>query len=581
MRSNAFKFRGVSLLLLLALLLLLMPACGGAPPAAEQPAAEKPATKEAAPTPTTEKAAVEEPAPEEASAPPAEAAAPAEGSGGELTIALEGDIVAADPAFAYDFTANQVVNQISEGLLKFKDGATMEPNLAESWENPDPLTYIYKIRQGVTFQDGSPMTIDDVIFSMERTRNSETASYLGWMYGSVDKIEKMDDWTIKVTLKQPDALWQYVPATTAGHVISQAYYEAHKDNFGKPEGGLLGTGPFKFVSWATGSEIILERYDNYWDKAHGGPYLERLIYKILPEATTRVAGLQTGELGMVLYAVPPDQLPVVRQMEEVEVSLVDSFLNDWIAFNTQRPPFDNVKVRQALNYAVDKAQVTTTLLGDAGLVARAVPVGPVMWVFAKEKWEAAYAELPSYERDLDQAKQLLAESGVGDQLNGKVITTDENPVRLGQALALQAAAAELGVELEIQKVPYQETITLFFGGARDYDIAVSAWGSDFPDPSGNMLPVFHSRNTGDGGSNFANYKNDEVDKLLDEQNSLTDNAKRAELMIQVEQILAEDSPWIVFDHPKQILALNKAYSGYDITPLWYWDAFAKNIKKVE
>ena len=188
---------------------------------------------------------------------------------GELVVGLQGDVVAIDPVYAYDFTANPVVNQITEGLLKFENGETIAPNLAERFENPDPLTYIYYLRQDVTFQDGSPMTIDDVIFSMERTRNPETASYVGWMYNSVDTIERTDDWTVTVKLKEPDALWQYVLATTAGHVISKAYYEANAETFGKPEGGVLGTGPFKFVSWATGSEIVLEKYDGYWNSANG------------------------------------------------------------------------------------------------------------------------------------------------------------------------------------------------------------------------------------------------------------------------------------------------------------------------
>ncbi len=289
--------------------------------------------------------------------------------GGELIIGIEDDIVAVDPAFSYDPSTSPVVNQISEGLLKFKNGETVEPNLAESWENPNPTTYIYHIRQGVTFHDGTPMTIDDVIFSMERTRNPETVSYLGWMFDSVDQIEKVDEWTVKVTLKQPDALWQYVLATSAGHVISKAYYEAHADNFGKPEGGLLGTGPFKFVSWTPGSEIVVEKYADYWDKANGGPYLNRITFKVLNEATTPIAGLQSRELGAVLGVIPADQIPVVQKMENIELQATDSYMTEWIAFNTQRPPFDNVKVRQALNFAVDKVLFTETLFGDTAIVS--------------------------------------------------------------------------------------------------------------------------------------------------------------------------------------------------------------------
>jgi peptide/nickel transport system substrate-binding protein len=500
-------------------------------------------------------------------------------------VGLQGDITAVDPAFAYDFTANPVVCQITEGLLKFENGETLAPNLAERWENPDPLTYIYYLRQNVTFQDGTPVTADDVIFSMERIRNPETASYVGWMYANVDTIEKTDEWTITVKLKQPDALWQYVPATTAGHVISKAYYEANAETFGKPEGGLLGTGPFKFVSWSTGSEIVMEKYDGYWDKANGGPYLDRLVFKILPEATTRVAGLQTGEVQALIGtdATPADQLPIAMGMDNVTVDFQDSYLSYFLAINTQRPPFDNVKVRQALNYALDKVLLTQNLypVPDAVSVAKAVDVMPRLWTFEKEKWQAAYNELPDYAFDMEKAKQLLEESGVAEELNGKVITTDENPLTLGMALALQAAVQELGYSLEINKVTFQEVISIGFGGARDYDIFSGAWGSDFPDPAGNLLPVFHSRNVGDGGSNFGNYKNEEVDRLLDEANALIDNATRTDLMIQAQKIIAEDSVWIVVLHPKQTFVLNNDFEGYTITPLWYWDAFAKNIKMKE
>lgn len=500
----------------------------------------------------------------------------------ELVVGLQGDIIAIDPAFTYDFTTSTVVNQITEGLLKFNNGETLEPNLAESWENPDPLTYIYNIRQDVTFQDGTPMTVDDVIFSMERTRNPDTGSYTGWMYANVATIEKTGDWQITVKLTQPDALWQYVPATTGGHVISKAHYEVNAENFGKAEAGAIGTGPYRFVSWATGSEVIIEKNADYWNSANGGPYLDRVTYKILPEATTRVAGLQTGEIDLVIGTdgAPADQLPIIQGMDNVTLTFTDSYYSNFLAFNTQRPPFDNAKVRQALNYAMDKTLLMQNLypIADAVTVAKAVDVMPRLWTFEQEKWQAAYDALPSYDVDMEKAAQLLKESGVADQLNGMVITTDENPLSLGMALALQAAAAELGYQLEINKVTYQENITLAFGGARDYDIIATAWGSDFPDPAGNLLPVFHSRYVGDGGSNFGNYKNEEVDKLLDEQNALTDTAERTDLMIQAQQIIADDSVWIVVMHPKQVFVLNSEFEGYTVTPLWYWDAFIKDIK---
>ena len=145
--------------------------------------------------------------------------------GGRLIVGLIGDVGALDPAFSYDFTTGAVVPQITEGLLRFDKEMKTQPALAESWESPDPLTYVYHIRDGVKFSDGTPMTIDDVVFSMERIRDPKTASQLGWVYANVDKITKVDDKTVKVTLSKPDALWQYgqppQPGTSSARSITR------------------------------------------------------------------------------------------------------------------------------------------------------------------------------------------------------------------------------------------------------------------------------------------------------------------------------------------------------------------------
>ncbi|MGE5702051.1 MAG: ABC transporter substrate-binding protein [Clostridia bacterium] len=496
-------------------------------------------------------------------------------SGGTVTMAMESDIVSLDPAFSYDFVTGLVDNQITEGLLKFDKDSKLAPNLAEKWESPDDKTYLYYLRKDVTFQDGTPMTIDDVLFSMERIRDPKTASYVGWMYENVDKIEKVDDWTVKVTLSQPDANWQYVPATTGGYVISKKHYEANKANYGKPDGGVMGTGPFKYVSWQTGSEVILEKNPNYWDKS-GGPYVDKLVYKVIPEGTTRITGLKTGQINMMI-GLPLDLIDVVKKMDNVELDMVDSFLTHFAAINTQRKPFDDVKVRQAVNYALDKQKMLDQIIRDSGIPAKAVPIPPALWLFSKDKWEAAYKELPDYSYNLDKAKQLLAESSAPNGFSAKILTDGSTPM-LDMALALQAAVKPLGINLEIEKVTGEELNTRAFGGARDYDIVMNSWGADYPDPSGNLMPVFHSGTTGEGGSNFGNYKNPELDKLLDEQSHMTDPDKRTELMLKAQKIIADESVWVVLDHPKQILTKTKNIEGYSITPLWYWEAFMKNVK---
>lgn len=494
---------------------------------------------------------------------------------GTLTYGLPSDIIAIDPAFAYDYSTLPVVNQVTEGLLKFDKNLKLVGNLAEKWENPDPKTYIYHLRKDVKFQDGSPMTIDDVIFSMERTRDPKTASYVAWMYKNVDKIEKTDDWTVKVTLLQPDAMWRYTVATTACHVISKKYYEEHKETFGKPEGGVMGTGPFKFVSWKTGSEVVLAKNPNYWDKS-GGPYLDKVEFKVIPEGTTRITGLKTEQINMMI-GLPLELVQVAETLDNVKVEKVDGYMTDSIHFNTKRKPFDDVKVRQALNYALDKQNIMDQIVKSTGIPAKGVPVPPAMWTFATDKWEAAYKELPDYSYNMDKARKLLAESSVPNGFKAKIMVNNTT-IYLNAALALQAAVKPLGIDLEIEKVTGEEVDTRLFSGAKDYDISLNRWSSDFPDPAGNLLPVFHSSFTGDGGANFANYSNPEVDKLLAEQSSLSDDERRADMMIQAEKLIAADSIWIVIDHPKQIMATTKSIEGTHISPLWVWDAFLKDVK---
>ena len=183
-----------------------------------------------------------------------------------MTYGLTGDIVSLDPVYAYDYNTNPVTDQITESLLAYNKDNQIINNLTKSWKRVDSTTYVYQIRNDVKFSDGTPMTMSDVVFSLNRYMDKKTASYLAWMYGNVKSIKQTGTWELTVTLTKPDALWQYVFATSGGDIISQKYYKAHSSNFGKPKGGVLGTGPYVYKNWTTGSQIILEKNKNYWNK---------------------------------------------------------------------------------------------------------------------------------------------------------------------------------------------------------------------------------------------------------------------------------------------------------------------------
>jgi peptide/nickel transport system substrate-binding protein len=379
-------------------------------------------------------------------------------------------------------------------------------------------------------------------------------------------------------MSQPDALVEYAFASTAAHVVSKAFVEANGDQYGTPSVGSIGTGPFKFQEWVSGDHQTLVRNDDYWNKANGGPYLDSVVIKILPEPTTRVAGLETGELDYVLNNLPSDQYATVAGFSNVNLSFIPSYYGEWITYNTAVAPFDNKTLRQALAYALDKKGLRQLYYGPDTPDTKATLVYQPLWTFEQPQWQAAWDELPSYDQDLDMARQLLEESGVADQLNGKTIAYYEStPSIKGIGESFIDVMGQLGVTIEAQKITYQEAIALQFGAHDDYDIIVGAWGSDFPDPSGNLRPNFATENIVAGGANASAYSNPQVDELLSQQNGITDKAERARLLIEAQGIIADDAPIIPVTNPGWPLATNKRVQGASVGALWYWGSLFKDL----
>ncbi|HUQ43289.1 MAG TPA: ABC transporter substrate-binding protein [Candidatus Limnocylindria bacterium] len=501
--------------------------------------------------------------------------------GGSITVAIEGEPASMDPAFDYDFVSGLAVSSVTEGLLKFCENDTkLCPNLAESYTvSPDGKTYTLKIRQGVKFHDGSTMSADDVVFSLNRIRDTKLASYVGWMLANVADVQSPDASTVVITMTQPDALVEYALAATSAHVVSKKFVEANGDKYGTPDVGSIGTGPFKFVEWKSGDHQKIARFDDYWDKT-AGPYLDEVTIRIIPEPSTRVAGLQTGDIDYIINNIPSDQYATVQGFADVDMTFTDSYYGEWITFNTQKAPFDNVKARQAMNYAFDKKAVRELFYGTDTPATKATLVNPTLWPTLGDSslWQTAWDALPAYDYNQATAQQLLNESGVKDQLQNKEIAYYEStPSIKGAAEAFIDAMGKLGVTIKARKVTYQESVSLQFGEHNDYDIIVASWGSDFPDPSGNLRPNFASENSVAGGANVSNYHNAQVDALLKEQNELVDKTERAKKLIEAQRLIAEDSPIIVTAYPGWPLAVNKRLAGASAASLWYWGSLFKDI----
>lgn len=496
-----------------------------------------------------------------------------------LNIVLADEIVSLDPAYSYDNLTNQVVNQITQGLLYFDYSGQLQPQLCSSWEAVDSTTYVYQIRDDVCFSDGSPMTMEDVLFSLNRHMDEDVASYLAWMYANVDSIEQTGDWEITVHLSVPDAAWQYAFATTAGHIISKEYYEANAEQFGQPGVGVIGTGPYVLDSWTTGSEIKLTYNENYWDKENV-PQFKNIDFKIITDANTQATTLASGQADY-MFDPPTEMLDTIREAENMSVTEVDGWTVLWMAMNCQSGPFSDVNVRKAVAYALDKDSLYEGVLTENGSYAKnGMPFSSALYGSEAESW-TAYAETAVDEKnDIEKAKEYLAQSAYPDGFECSLYINQDS-IYNSIAVYVQSALSQIGIDVTIETKSGDEMSNIQFGSTRDYDLAIVRWTADYPDVSGQLYPLFHSSNIAEGGGNTSCYSNPEVDALLEAEVASIDMKERTELMQQALTIIANDTPMIGFDYPYKRVAMNSELTGFEANASITWNFFAKDLKTAE
>lgn len=498
------------------------------------------------------------------------------GTGTTLTIGLDADIVKLDPAFSYDWSTSPVLVNVTEGILDYDLEVSSQLNctLAESWEQVDTLTYVYNIRDDIVFSDGTPMTMEDVMFCMERVMDPETGSYLSWMFDSVESLEQTDEWQFTVTLSNPDANWQYVLGTHAGHVYSKAHYEAAGDSFGTSEGGIIGTGPYKYVSWQNGTEILLTRNENYRDNEN--VYYDNLDFKVITDSTTLATALQTGGVD-VCMTPPADLLDLLKADENLTVTTFDGFGINYLAFNCEKEPLNNVLVREAIYYALNTESIQVNLMGDAATHAGSLPNSEAMYTFDADRWVEYEATLPGNVYDPEKAIELLAEAGYADGFDLELCTSSTN-IATSVGLAIQSDLAAVGINVTINKVSSDEHTNIQFGGVmgddgyRAYDMIFAGWQADYPDPAGNIYPLYQGGNS----SNAAVYNNETVTDLILQQTAETDPSVRTDLMFEIMDIVVDEFPYVNVYYPTKDLVTSNNIGGIVMTPNWSWNLNLKD-----
>ncbi len=488
-----------------------------------------------------------------------------------FSFALDYEPTSLDWVYAYNYAENTALANVCENLMRLTPDYQIVPSLAASADHPDPLTWIYTIRQGVTFHDGSPMTVEDVVWSLSRHIDGEVGSYWGSWYANVDSIEQTGDSEVTIKLKQPDVVFPQMMATPAGSVESRAFVEAAGADYGTPDGGVNCTGPFSLAEWNKGENLVLERFEGYWNQDLR-PFAARVEIPFIDNESTLVSALASGQVDGT-FEVPPASIQQLQQSDVGTLYFGPSMQSFDVIVSSFEGPLGDARIRRALALALDREGIVSAAVDGQAEPLKAI-VSPASWGYANETFQTAWDALPDVKSNLEEARALMQEAGVPTEPI-VLASLAENEQLSIISVALQDSAKELGMTVEIRTLPVGKYAPLFFDAkAREgVDMFLTGWYTDIPEPLNMYGTIF---NTG-GGSNYNGYSNAEYDRLITEALGTEDTVARAELINQAQAISVEEMPWIPLYAPNVRLFLGDRISGAPASFVYLYYPWAAEI----
>ncbi len=407
---------------------------------------------------------------------------------------------------------------VFQGLTHIGPNGEVLPDLAESWTiSDDGKVYTFKLHTGVKFHDGTDFSADDVKFSLERAMAPDSQNAQKQLFAAIDKVEVVDPATVKVTLKHPQGSFLYDMGWGDAVIVSPKTAATNKE---KP----IGTGPFKFESWAKGSSVTLVKSDNYW----GDPVsLDKAEFRFIPDAAAAVPAMLSGDV-QAFPTFPPDAVSQIESDPQLKVVVGSTEGETILAMNNKKPPFDNLKVRQAVSYALDRKAIIDGASGGFGQ-----PIGSHMSPSNK-----AYVDLTGkYPYDPAKAKELLKEAGLEKGFKTTLKLPPPSYARLGGEI-IASELRDIGIDAEIIPVEWAQWLDQVFT-KKDYDMTIVS----HVEP--NDIAIYSRPDY------YFNYQNPEFNKVIEELNLTSDEAKRIDLLKQAQEILADDAVvGFLFELPK-------------------------------
>jgi peptide/nickel transport system substrate-binding protein len=465
-----------------------------------------------------------------------------------------------DPRVGLDGQSERIDELLFDDLCTRDDHLNVRPGLAERWDIPDPLTYVFHLHQGVKFHDGRPLTSRDVKWTFDSLLQGKIRSTKAAAYRLVNRIDAPDDSTVVFHLKEPFAtlLWN-----VSDGAIGIVPYGTGDEISRHP----IGSGPFRFVSAEPDKEVMVERNDGYWGAK---PNLKRVRFAVIPDATTRALELRKGSADIAVTSLSGDTVLVLEREPTLEVLHAPGTVLGYLAFNTRDPVLRDVRVRQAIAYAIDRAAIIHYLLRD---FAR-----PAYSLLPPESW-AYNGDVPLYDHNPDRARQLLEQAGYpavnGVRFHLTMKTSTEESPRLVAAV-LQQQLREVGIALDIRTFEFATFLSDVIRGA--YQLHTLRWigGNEDPDI---FEYVFHSAKFSPNGGNRTYYANPRLDLLIDQARGELDQNARKQIYAEIQRTLAEDLPYINLWYFENVMVHNRRVRNLTLNPSGNYD-FLKTAELV-
>lgn len=470
----------------------------------------------------------------------------------KLTIASGTDVenmnvhlVTASPSFS-------VLEHIYQTLFYMNTEGELEPLLAEKIEPGDePQTFILTLRQGIQFSDGTPFNAEAVKANLDWVLNTDNAAPFRFLIDRIQEVVVIDDYTVQINLNSDFAPLAAHLSHGALAMISPAALEQGSEFLAS---NAIGTGPYLLSNWARAESVTLERNPDYWGEA---PKIDTLVFQVITEDGARLVALESGTVDIAVR-VPPAEAARLAANPNIDIITTPGLRTIYIFFNVTAEPFDDVRVRQAVNYAVDVQSIVTNLFDDAALVSQAPFASPIF----------GYSQQTPYARDLDKARELLAEAGVAE---GTTVVLYHPTGRYIQdalvADAIRAQLREVGLNVELRTLEWTQYVPFVRAEAPDNQVqfAMLGWGTPTMDADYALYALFHSSQI-PPGFNGAFYQNPEVDALLDEARTNPDPAAREAAYAEAIALIWNDAPWLFLYSEIQLTAVRTNVEGFVVHP---------------